>query len=200
MFCLSFFFSLITGRILFDAGVFRNVPGDGILVAAVSDLADARREVSMVSEMLRKENDISKISPRGRVVIEDGGDVRSAAAEQRSARRIAEGILAIRAVEANTARCQAIDVGRVYDGVAITADAIVEVVGGDEQDIQFARSRGGGESGKRRGEGKRKQITSGEQGGHCLRIHGVSLRNKATRELRNRAQNAKLIESSAPRP
>jgi hypothetical protein len=66
--------------------------------------------------MLRKENDISEISPRRRVVVEDAGDVRSAAAEQGSARRIAEGILAIRAVEANTARGQAIDVGRVYDG------------------------------------------------------------------------------------
>jgi hypothetical protein len=129
------FVSRVFDGILLDAGVFRNVPGDGVLKAAVGDLADAGGEVAMVSEMLRKEYYVSKVSARRGVVIEDAGDVRAAAAEQRRARWIAQGILAIGAVEANTARGQAIDVGCVHDGVAITTDAIVEIVGGDEQDI-----------------------------------------------------------------
>ena len=77
-------------------------------------------------------------------------------------RRIAERVLAIGAVEANTARGQAIDVGCVHDGVAITTDAIVEVVGGDEQDIQFACSGGGviPASGAAKGRGRRWRLES----------------------------------------
>jgi hypothetical protein len=61
-------------------------------------------------------------------------------------------------------------------GVAITADAIVKIVGGDEQDIRFARG-GGGKSVERSGQGASKT---------------------RLRELRNWARNAKLIELFLP--
>jgi hypothetical protein len=39
-------------RILFDAGFFRNVPSDSILIATVSNLADTRGEVAITAEAM----------------------------------------------------------------------------------------------------------------------------------------------------
>jgi anti-sigma factor RsiW len=72
-------------------------------------------------------------------------------------RRIAEGILAIGAVEADAARRQAIDVWSAHHWVAIAADAIVEIVGGDEGHIQLARSRGGSGAAKGRESSRRRE-------------------------------------------
>jgi hypothetical protein len=55
---------VILDRILFDAGVFRNVPGDSVLITALRDLADASGEVAVIPEMLRKEDDVSEIGAR----------------------------------------------------------------------------------------------------------------------------------------
>jgi hypothetical protein len=75
----------------------------------------------------------------------------------------------------------------VNNGVSIAADPIVEIVGGDEQDIQLAPGRGGGgEPGERGCEGQGKQFASGKGGGHCLRIQAAGMENKL-RELRNHA-------------
>lgn len=79
---------------------------------------------------------------RRRSVVEYLRDFGTPPAKERSARRIAERILRVRAVEAHAAPGESIYVRRLDDLMTVSAEVGVKVVNGDEEDVQLALRRG----------------------------------------------------------
>jgi len=72
-------------------------------------------------------------------VVHDAGLGRVAAVEERTARRIAEWVLAIGAFEAYAFGGELVDVGSLDAGDAVAAELGAEVVDHDEEDVESAR-------------------------------------------------------------
>lgn len=97
----------------------------------------------MLPEELRQGDDVGHFLTEERSVAGDAVLLRARAGEHRSAARIANGILHVGAIEADAARGEAVEVGRLGLRVTVAAHRRPEVIGHDEEDV-VAR-RGGGE-------------------------------------------------------
>ena len=123
--------------VLARAGVLRDVPGHRILVSAVRDLADACREVTVLPEMFRQHRDGPEGLARPREVAVDTRGRRPAPRQERGARRIADRVVGVSAVEADALGGEPVEVGRHGRRVdAVGAEGDVQVVGDDEQDVR----------------------------------------------------------------
>jgi len=122
------------------------VPGRGIVKAAGADLSrdavvvklpHARGEIAVVLEELRQRDYVREdLADRSGVVVNAGG-VGAKTAQERRAAGIAERILAVGAVEADAARGEAVNVWRFDERMVVAAEGGVEVVNGDEENVQW---------------------------------------------------------------
>ena len=103
----------------------------------MEDLAQQFDFVAALAEMLRQRDPIAPEQCRPSKVDRLGGR-RIASQEQRDASRIAYRELAIGPLEADPTARQPVQVGRSGDGIAVAADAAIEIVHGDEQDVRTA--------------------------------------------------------------
>ncbi len=88
-------------------------PGFVVVEAGVEELAGAEGGVAALAEELGEGDPVGvKVADAGGVA-EDPGGVGRVAGEQRRARWVAEGELAVVAVEADALRCELVDVGAV---------------------------------------------------------------------------------------
>jgi hypothetical protein len=120
-------------------------PGARVVETYVEDLADLGGRVAIIAEVLRQSDDVRHGIADPCVVVGDVSERRAPSAEQRRARGIAQRILAVSLIEANRSAGQAVDIRRFHFRGAVAAEARVEVVNGDEQDVRLL---GGGESGR----------------------------------------------------
>ena len=68
-------------------------------------------------------------------------DLRAQTGQQRIAGRCTNGLIAIGPLELHTSRGEAIDVWRLHDLVAVTAEQRLQVIDADEQDIRAVGSK-----------------------------------------------------------
>src|SRR5439155_3955556 len=137
--------------------------------AVVEDLARPDRRVALRAEMLGKGDDVGQVLPEVRGVLLDARRVGPPAGHEGRSARVAERILAVGAVEPDPSRRQAVDVRRPDERMAIAADAIVEIVRGDKEDIELPLRVGdlGSAAG---GEGRQEDVT--KQTGYFVTGHG----------------------------
>ena len=115
-----------------------NIPAP-IRVFLCTQPADMRKQFDglhgLVAEVLRQEDRLGQLRARRRDVVDHACAVRIAAAQERSPRRVADRVLAIRAIESYAPRGEAIDIRRLNQFVAVAAEVVVQVVGHDEHDV-----------------------------------------------------------------
>lgn len=125
---------------------------DGVLpepvaVERVEDSSDLRihkGNTGEVGEELRQQDDLGMPPAHRNLVAEDAGGIRPKPREERRAARIANRVLAMRAIEAHPARREPVEVRRFDLRVAVAAEARAQIVSDDEEDVEGASRRGGG--------------------------------------------------------
>src|SRR5262245_6884472 len=105
----------------------------------MKDLADLDCRVTATPKMLGQHYRVLQKGARWRDIIHDARRIGAFAAKERRARSVADWIIAKRAVESHTARCQPVDIRRLDDRMTVAAEAIVEIVGDDQQHIELLR-------------------------------------------------------------
>ena len=86
-------------------------------------------------QQLRQRDDVGQSITEQRAVIGDAGVIRAEAGEERTAARVADGILHVGAVEADGARGKPVNMRRLDRGVAVTAERVAQVIDRDEEDV-----------------------------------------------------------------
>jgi len=104
-------------------------------VAVMVDLAGPRDEVVVLLERLPERHDVGDRLAEVALKVVDLGGVGREARHHRAARGTAQRELAVGAVEAHAAPRDHVEIRRVDDRVAVRAEAVVQVVGGDEQHV-----------------------------------------------------------------
>jgi len=138
------------------AGVDREIPGqvvveagraDVVRHAVVVELADARDEPTVVLEELGERHrlgealtEVWRQRARRARVRQHTRRIGPPSCHERRPAGAAQGVLRVRALEADSARGQGVDV-RALDARPIGAQIHVEIVGDDEEDVQPARCR-----------------------------------------------------------
>ena len=124
-------------KVVLPAGsILRNVPLHGILVPAVGYLANPCGEISLRSEELGQHHDIAEVGAWLYEISVDVRSRRSAAAEERCPRRVANGILSVCPVELHSLRCEPVDIRSLGCRiVVIRAQRNVQIVDDDEEHV-----------------------------------------------------------------
>lgn len=131
------------------AGVVQAVGADVAGVSVVVDFAGPGGEVAVVLEALGEGDDVGNGFPEVFLEVVDLGGVRGEAGHEGGAGGAAEGELAVSAVKADAAGGEAVQVRGLDHRVAVAAEGVVHVIGGDEENIGAAGGlRGGGEGGE----------------------------------------------------
>ena len=116
-----------------------------VIEAAMENLAGAQRDVSVFPEQLGQRHPIRVGGAEVCAVAEHAGGRRIPPGQQRRPRGIAEWVLAIVAVEADTRPGQRVDIGRDRaEAALVTAKFDPHVVGHDKKDVGPAGGRGAG--------------------------------------------------------
>ena len=111
-----------------DVASFVDIPTNRVCGNSVtmSDLADLSRHIALFAKVIGKPNGIFDLSAW------------SAATQKRRPRRIANGTLTVRAIETNAAFDEPVEIRRFNERMPIAAKIAVQVVGDDEDDVEFA--------------------------------------------------------------
>ena len=133
-----------------------DVPGAVVVQAAVENLPRGGGHVAVLPEVLRQRDHLRHVQAEPASVAGNAGVRGASAGEQRRARRVAQRVLAIGAVESHAAARQRVDVRRLHRK-AVAAQPHVEIVGGDEQHVGPCRRR----RGQRRGSHAEQRPASG---------------------------------------
>ena len=110
----------------------------------MKNLPDARDEIAVLSEKLRQGDHVGQRGfAKVRLQIENPGCVRSQTGEQGNAAGAAQGEMTVSPVESDTASGEPIHVRRLDDSIAVTAEMVVQIVHGDEQNVALGGGRFG---------------------------------------------------------
>ena len=114
-------------------------------VRGVEDFTERMGRPSALPKELREGHDLRQHVAEKRRVARDARLLAAQPGEQRTAARIAHGVLRIGAVEANAAGGEPVQVRRLRERMSVATDGVTQIVGHDEQDIRLAgRDRGDG--------------------------------------------------------
>jgi len=105
------------------------------VLATVVDFAGSGREIAVLLKESRKENGIRQRLASKYILLDNAGAVGTIAAEERGATGIAEGVLAVRAVEANAASGETVNVWRVNQRLAVAIQIGIQVIDDDPEDV-----------------------------------------------------------------
>ena len=123
-----------------------DAPRSGIVVGAVADVKDFAHRLGAVAvahEKLRERDGVGVgVAEVAAELVEAGGGG-ARAEEQRETGGGADGLVAIRGVEAQAAPDEAVEIRRDGGAVAVSAERGLQVVDEEEEDVG-ARGRGGG--------------------------------------------------------
>jgi hypothetical protein len=131
------------------------VPRQGIIQSVVEDLAHTGGEVAVLPEELGKCDHVGKGLPHPDPVIGHLSGIGAKPGEEGNPARVAERILAHRAVKADAKRSETIQVRGLGHRIAVAMDPRVQVIYGDEQNVEGTSLPEGGNP------------FHGPHGGHC---------------------------------
>ena len=117
---------------------------DRVRLVVVIGRADADGEVAVETERLWQAYRRRNRLPEKLRVCEDTRAVRIQPGEHGVPAQPSQRELAIRTIEAHTARGKAIDVRRFHERMPVCADVGVQIVGDDEEDVRLPRGCVGG--------------------------------------------------------
>ena len=99
------------------------------------NLANARREVTVVHEVLRQRRQVGVAFAKIPGVGEHPGLFRVKAGHERRAAGIADWVLAVGTVELHATLGQAVYVGRLDERMAVAAEVVIEVIDRNKQNV-----------------------------------------------------------------
>ena len=138
--------------------VIESVGADLLRHAVVVELTDAGDRVAVVLEQLRHRDHVRDHLAEFLGVVVDAGRVRAQAREEGGAARVAERVLAVGAVEADTFAGEGVDVRR-QRLATVSPHAGTAVIGDEQQDVLTGRREGG--EAREQGEGGGEAHTRG---------------------------------------